>query len=70
MGEGVLIAVSNCSPSRKLCAPSGAELIIVELGHCPSLVLCCVYLAPQCHEQVFIATMKALREVPISSGIL
>ena len=69
-GGGVLIAVSNTVPSRKLCAPSDAELIMVELGLRPSLVLGCVYLAPQCPEQVFLATMNALREEPISTDFV
>ena len=64
------MSTSTRHPEQETSSPCGAELIMVELGLRPSLVLGCVYLAPQCPEQVFIATMNALREVPFSTDFV
>ena len=59
-GGGVLIAVSNAISSRLVHSSDTIELIAVELGLVPKVLLCCLYIPPASSDQYLLHVLDSI----------
>ena len=66
---GVLIGVNKSVPSRLYLKGENTELIAVELLTNPSVILCCIYILPNCSTDYCI-NLNSLNTLPTSSNLI
>ena len=71
-GGGVLVAINSSIPSKLLDSPPDLELIVVEAncGSSSPLIICCVYLPPNCPEITLSNTLLHLSKFTNNNPVL
>ena len=69
-GGGVLIAVSNNTPSNLFNISNTVELITIELIINPSTILCCLYIPPNNSKDYYDETLQYLRSLPSNMDLI
>ena len=69
-GGGVLIAVSNAISSRLVHSSDTVELIAVELGLVPKVLLCCLYIPPASSDQYLLHVLDSIDSLCTDNDII
>ena len=62
-GGGAMICVSNSISSRLIASHSDIDLVIVQLLTSPCVILCCVYIPPNCSSSYFCSAISILETI-------
>ena len=64
----MLIAVSKQLKARLLCTSTELEAITIEIGK--DLIVCCLYLPPDCSQDYFNEALLHLKNLPSDSHVV
>ena len=55
-----MIAIHNSIPSKLISCDPTCEFLSVEISVIPAVILCCVYIPPNCHDRSFLDYINSI----------